>query len=188
MNCLLNGVEIQELLDRGVILNANPANINAASIDITLGNTILTEVQPYRQAQVSLKKRDPLYTNLLDISKTGYILQSGEFILAQSAEIFCLPNNISAEYKLKSSMARVGLDHLNAGWCDAGWTGSVLTLELKNLTRFHNIRLEPGDKIGQMIFFKHNEVPTSLSYASKGSYNQDTQVTPTKKERKEASE
>ena len=56
-------------------------------------------------------------------------------------------------------MARIGLDHLNAGWCDAGWHGSVLTLELKNCCRSHEIVLTNGDFIGQIIFFSHEEVP-----------------------------
>ena len=55
-------------------------------------------------------------------------------------------------------MARIGLDHLNAGWCDAGWNGSVLTLELINLLKNHSIALHPGDAIGQMTFFAHGEV------------------------------
>ena len=68
-------------------------------------------------------------------------------------------------------MARIGLEHLNAGWCDAGWTGSVLTLEFRNLTTFHEIELIYGDKIGQMVFFKHDPVEMDNSYAVKGRYN-----------------
>ena len=73
-------------------------------------------------------------------------------------------------------MARIGLEHMNAGWCDAGWNGSVLTLELKNMTKHHAIRIRPGDPIGQMVFFKHEPVPTEASYASKGRYNGDSSV------------
>jgi dCTP deaminase len=110
------------------------------------------------------------------LRNTGYLIAPDEFILAQSREIFNLPDHISAEYKLKSSMARIGLDHLNAGWCDAGWNGSVLTLELKNLTRYHEILIQEGDAIGQMILFSHTPVPPSRSYAVRGRYNGDKQV------------
>ena len=113
-----------------------------------------------------------------------YIIYPGEFLLAHSVEIFNLPNNISAEYKLKSSMARIGLDHLNAGWCDAGWHGSVLTLELKNCTRNHEIIIRAGDMIGQMIFFSHEEVPESKSYAGRGRYNNDKTVSGAKTKNK----
>ena len=105
-----------------------------------------------------------------------YVLLPGDFILAASVEIFNLPNNISAEYKLKSSMARIGLEHLNAGWCDAGWNRSCLTLELKNMTRHHSIELNYKDPIGQIVFFKHTPVPNDKSYAVRGRYNGDTSV------------
>lgn len=90
--------------------------------------------------------------------------------------MFNLPNHISAEYKLKSSLARSGIDHANAGWADAGWNGSVLTLEFKNVTRYHTIRLHAGDRIGQMVFFRHVEVPEWASYSKRGRYNGDTTV------------
>lgn len=182
---LLSYTELQELITAGVI-NAAPENVNAASIDITLGNTILSErmmMLPNDLRRVHLGKRDPLNMTTHTFGKDGdaYILYPGEFILAQSQEVFNLPLNISAEYKLKSSMARIGLEHLNAGWCDAGWNGSVLTLELRNMTRNHEIVLKAGDKIGQVVFFKHAPVPHEASYAAKGSYNGDTQVTGVKK-------
>jgi dCTP deaminase len=89
--------------------------------------------------------------------------------------MFFLPNNLSAEYKTKSTMARNGLDHALAGWCDAGWNSSVLTLELKNQTRNHHIILKPGMKIGQMIFHRHEDAGY-FSYSAKGSYNGDATV------------
>lgn len=103
-------------------------------------------------------------------------MSPGNFILTQSREVFHLPDTISAEYKLKSSMARIGLEHLNAGWCDAGWNGSVLTLELKNMTEAHSILLQEGDAIGQIVFFKHAPVPEDKSYAARGRYNNDKTV------------
>ena len=78
-------------------------------------------------------------------------------------------------------MARIGLDHLNAGWCDAGWHGSVLTLEFKNCSRNHEIILQVGDLIGQVIFFSHEEVPEGKDYSARGNYNGDKTVTGAKK-------
>ena len=100
-------------------------------------------------------------------------LEPNQFILAQTVEMFNLPLDISAEYKLKSSMARIGLEHLNAGWADAGWHGSVLTLELKNISQCQRIRIRPGDAIGQIVFFRHKPVPYEKSYAARGRYNKD---------------
>jgi deoxycytidine triphosphate deaminase len=73
-------------------------------------------------------------------------------------------------------MARIGLEHLHAGHCDPGWNGSVLTLELVNLTQFHSIRIRPGDAIGQMIFYKVEEVSKEQSYSTVGRYNGDKSV------------
>lgn len=165
---LLSYTEICELIERGVIEFADYNCVNSASLDIHLGNTVLVE-SPLK-GSVILKDRTPLH---MIETFLPYWVHPKNFILASSREVFHLPNNISAEYKLKSSMARVGLDHLNAGWCDAGWNGSVLTLEFKNVTQNHSIRLNAGDAIGQMIFFRHTPVPNEKSYASRGRYNGD---------------
>jgi dCTP deaminase len=171
------------LLDDGVLAHAKKEHVNASSIDIQLGKKLLierTEPQNYESGtlkRVVLKQRDKLHMIEWDLVHDGpYIMYPGEFILAHSEEVFNLPNNISAEYKLKSSMARIGLEHLNAGWCDAGWNGSVLTLELKNLTRHHEIVLHAGDLIGQVVFYLHDEVPMHASYATRGRYNNDKSV------------
>ena len=176
---LLAHSELVQLRNIGVITDVPYENINAASIDITLGGIIMVEDVDADEDTpvVNLKQRHPLKMRKVDISQGGaYYLTPGQFILAQSVERFNLPNNISAEYKLKSSMARVGLEHLNAGWCDAGWNGSVLTLELKNMTQHHIIAIQAGVGIGQMVFFKHAEVPEDRSYAARGRYNNDKTV------------
>jgi dCTP deaminase len=116
----------------------------------------------------------------VEIDETGYDVSPGEFIITESIETFNLPMWLSAEYKLKSSMARIGLEHLNAGWADAGWHGSKLTLEFKNMLQWHCIKLRPGDAIGQVVFFKHTLVPVDKSYAARGRYNNDYEATPIK--------
>lgn len=181
---------IHEIIEGKVVEGAEIDNVSSASLDIRLGEFILVESNAHSVSHVgyhpkvlSLKQRDHLTTTKVNIKEKGcYILRPGEFILAQSIEIFHLPLHISAEYKLKSSMARIGLEHLNAGWCDAGWNGSVLTLELRNMTTFHEIELCYGDKIGQMIFFKHEPVDLDNSYARKGTYNGDKTVSSAKPE------
>lgn len=181
---------ISEIIEKGVVENALPENVNSASLDIRLGEFILVESNShsishvgYHPKVLSLRQRDALTTERINIKEKGcFILRPGQFVLAQSIEIFHLPLHISAEYKLKSSMARIGLEHLNAGWCDAGWNNSVLTLELRNLTTYHEIELCYGDKIGQMLFYKHEPVDLDNSYARKGTYNGDTTVSSAKPE------
>jgi len=172
---LLSYTEICELIEQGVIENACYDLVNSASLDIRLAPNILIEDSSIYNNMpiIKLYRKQPLFT---EKRMLPYTLLPGEFILAASLEVFNLPNNISAEYKLKSSMARIGLEHLNAGWCDAGWHGSCLTLELKNMTRYHSIELNYKDPIGQIVFFKHTPVPDDKSYAVRGRYNGDTSV------------
>lgn len=182
-NGLISYHGLVELVNERVIEGVVESSINAASIDITLGHKLLIEdrTDGYKYKGhpdvVSLKNRDSLKVVEWNLILQGpYVIKPGEFILAHSFEIFNLPDNIAAEYKLKSSLARVGLDHLNAGWCDPGWNGSTLTLELRNLTTYHFLKLEYGIKIGQMVFFRCDPVPQQASYATKGSYNGDLGV------------
>jgi len=176
---ILSYIEILELIEDGVIENADYECVNSASLDLHLGPVLLLEgdVGFGPDNLKYLNKKSALSHEKLVLENDGkYVMAPGEFLLAHTREIFHLPNDISAEYKLKSSMARLGLDHLNAGWCDAGWNGSVLTLELKNVTNRHRIVLTNGDKIGQIIFYHHREVPLDKSYATRGSYNNDKQA------------
>lgn len=175
---LLSYTEICELIEQGVVVGAKFDDVNAGSLDIHLGTDILYEQDTDNGlCIVDYRARQKLHMgkHVMD-PESGYVLAARESVLASSAETFNLPNNICAEYKLKSSMARIFLEHLKAGWCDAGWNGSKLTLELCNLSRFHGIRLRPGDAIGQMVFFRHTEVPEDRSYAARGRYNGDTTV------------
>lgn len=173
---LLSYNRLCELVSTQIITKVKHEQINSTSIDITLGRKILFEDASEKHV-IDLTSREPLKMVEHDFDAQGhFFLEPGEFILAQSEQFFFLPNNISAEYKLKSSMARIGLEHMNAGWCDAGWNGSVLTLEFKNMTRNHVIRLEKGIAIGQVVFFEHEPVPDDRSYAVRGRYNGDTEV------------
>jgi dCTP deaminase len=172
---LLSHDELLRIVEQEIITPVDVKDINAASIDIHLGDTILWEDEDTHRT-IDFRKRDPVTYNEHQMDADGWVLQPGDFILAQSREVFNLPNWLSAEYKLKSSMARIGLEHMNAGWCDAGWHGSVLTLELKNMCQYHSIRIRPGDAIGQMVFFRHQQVSSEASYSSKGRYNNHNQV------------
>lgn len=178
---LVSYSKLVKLVEEGVI-NAPLAHISGSSIDITLGNSILIEKNDIHKPSeiIDLKAKDSLAMQEFELTPRGYMLRPGQFILANSAEIFNLPNNIAAEYKLKSSLARSGLQHLLAGWCDPGWNNSTLTLELKNVSQFHNLLLKPGMKIGQMVFWKCDPVPDSESYAAKGQYNNQDKATENK--------
>jgi len=174
---------IYDLTPEGVKAEIPFDHINAASIDVRLGADILVETRGaeplgrgFGTPLISLRDRTPMNMRKVVMGDSGYVLAPGEFILAHTVELFNLPDNIACEFKLKSSAARIGLGHLLAGHCDPGWNGSVLTLELHNVSRYHSIHLHPGDKIGQMIFHHVDMVPADRSYAGRGRYNGDTVV------------
>jgi len=162
------------------VIDCKPENINGASIDITIGADIMVESTQMAGALVDLKQKETLNMKTVKMGEQGFYLMPGDFILATSEETFNLPHNIAAEYKLKSSLARSGLQHLLAGWCDPGWYGSKLTLELKNVSQHHTLIIRPGMKIGQMVFWECEPVPEENSYAVKGQYNKQETVTGSK--------
>lgn len=173
---LLSYIELCELVDQGVITGVQPSDINAASIDVRLGRDIVVEeYTDHRVRPIDIHKREVFPSRKITVD-THYDMQPGEFILAHTENQFNLPDNICAEFKLKSSGARTGLENALATWCDCGWHGSTLTLELKNLLRYSSLRLTPGMFIGQMIFYKVTEVPKERSYSTVGRYNNDLSV------------
>lgn len=113
---------------------------------------------------------------ILNHSEIEELIRSGAVVGADSGNINAASLDVSAQYHLKSSMGRIGLDHCLAGWCDAGWHNSVLTLELKNVSRFHTVVLHEDDLIGQMVFHRHAAVSVADSYAARGRYNNDLTV------------
>lgn len=172
---LLSYNELCELVEQGVITDIHPNQINGTSIDIRLGSDIIieTHLDLNKKQYVDIQDRTGFPHHKMKLGMGEYHMAPGEFILAQSMEKFNLPMDISCEFKLKSSGARSGLDNALATWCDPGWHGSVLTLELKNNLRFTHIILREGMLIGQMIFFKNTPVPKDKSYFIRGRYNED---------------
>ena len=176
---LLSYIELVELAERGVITDVQPGAINAASIDVHLGKHFKYESRSRIGACpiIDLSEREPLPLNDVVCEDGEFItILPGQFILAHTTEMFNLPNDISAQFLLKSSVARNGLEHAAATWCDAGWNGSVLTLELRNVTQYHRLRLKPGMAVGQMKFYRHTAVPDEQSYAARGRYNGNVSV------------
>ncbi|MDJ0827612.1 MAG: dCTP deaminase [Rhodobacter sp.] len=178
---LLSYKELTKLVEHNVITNVSSQLINGASIDVTLGRYLQVEKSNvYVRNLVNLKNKGIIGTREIDLLLDCFYLHPGNFVLAQTEQVFNLPYDIAAEYKLKSSLARCGLNHALAGWCDPGWHGSVLTLELHNITQSHVLTLEQGMKIGQVIFYRVEPVAHDVSYAARGQYNEDTKATASK--------
>lgn len=176
---LLAAPQLHKLIDDGVI-NALHENVNSASIDIRIGNKILVEgTGGYRFSKPGefkigepidiAAKQSPTFTEI-EIPEEGFVIEPGECFLAHSIETFNLPNTISGQFILRSTVARCFLEHMQAGWADAGWHGAQLTMEFVNMNRFHRLLVKPGMRIGQMVFFEHEDVGND-SYAIRGNYN-----------------
>ena len=143
--------------------------INPASLDVRLGDNLMIE---------SMYQEDLLRMDISNRTEDApYLLMPGHFCLAETLEIFNIPDDISCQFVLKSSRARDGVNHLLAGWIDPGYHGSRLTLELKNERRHCPIKLWPGLKIGQLVFHVMNNTPQH-SYAETGHYNNHLTVMP----------
>lgn len=174
---MLSAPRLHKLIEEGVI-DALHENVNSASIDVRIGNKILMEAKPSDRVEVVTPwpepidiaaKQSPAFYEV-EIPEEGIVIEPGQIFLAATMETFNLPNTISARFDLRSSVGRCFLEHMQAGFADAGWHGAQLTMEFKNMTQFHRLLIKPGMRVGQMIFFEHEDAGED-SYAIKGNYN-----------------
>ena len=106
---ILPDYEIHKLcVEHAMVVPFDPELLNPASIDVLLGDRLMVEVMYRHELEI------------LDIAhntqSNPYWLAPGEFCLAETREIFNLPDFIAAQFVLKSSRAREGLEHLLAGF------------------------------------------------------------------------
>lgn len=177
-NGLLSYNDLCILVDLGII-NSPLDHVNGSSIDVTLDKFICVEDLSGGMDKVFLWRGGNIkLTEPFELDSRGYMMPN-TMLLGSTAEWFEMPSWLSAEFSLKSSLARNGLGHELAGWIDPCFNGKV-TLELRNNTQFHKLILSEGMKIGQVKFFKHAPVPHDKSYAVRGQYNWQDRVQPSK--------
>ncbi len=121
---LLTHTDLLDLVAAGVILGVPRSHINGASIDVTLGSRLWIEAPPHGlETVVDLMAKAGPHLEPVDLLDCHYYdLSPGQFCLGGTEQIFHLPNDISAEFRLKSSAARAGLDAALAMWCLTGET------------------------------------------------------------------
>lgn len=170
MGAILCDYEIADLCKKGMISPFQPENLNAGSLDVTLGSKFKT-LSPRWLVQGSWAPIDVTDPNTFYYEETvtnSYELEPNGFVLAILEEKVTLPDNVSAKLFGRSSWARVGLDNSSAAaWIDGGFSGS-LVLEIKNLTGFKQI-LRSGQRCGQLVFYPHEmpDVPYGQKKTSK---------------------
>ena len=166
---ILSYEDLVGLVDSGVIDPESIEMVSGCSIDITMGDTIMVEEAV--DHIIDYAAREPLLMRELVLDPVeGHVMRPGNFILAHSREWLDMPLNTSALLRTKSSMGRIGFEHTDAGWIDAGFYGR-LTFEFTSQLQYQSFRIRPGDPVGQLIFFRHNPVPKEFSYAERGRYN-----------------
>ena len=153
---VLSDRSIRESLDSGHIV-VDPLGegcIQPASVDIRIDRHIRVFLAPEEYSVVDVR------TNLDGITKPDeipdpapYVLEPGEFILANTIENVELPDDVVARLEGKSSLGRLGLMvHATAGYVDPGFKGQ-LTLEISNVARAR-ISIFYRMKIGQISFLR----------------------------------
>jgi dCTP deaminase len=169
---ILTHTQLTTLVNEGAMEHVEPSLINPASIDVRLGSTFFIEdsTRP-RVIDLSAKESPPMIETRADDTNSTITLHPGDVLLACTIEVFHMPDDVAGMFVLKSTPARAFLNHMKSGWIDPGFNGSPLTLQLKNELAHSHIKLKVGMPIGQVVFWRGEEVPPSASYAVKGHYN-----------------
>jgi dCTP deaminase len=136
------------------------SRINPSSLDLSLGTT-------YRLPFTENWSKEY-------IINTELKLKSGQFVLMCTHERIKMPKDAAAYISLKSTTARKGIEHLNAGFVDPGFEGQ-LTLEIINHWPFEQV-LYPHEPIVQIVLFDCH-TPAKL-YPDTGHYQGQTGATP----------
>ena len=163
---IINDTQLFTLAQQGLIAPFHKENLQGSSIDLTLGNEIQVETPTgsfnhMRKFQVSDDK--------------PYMLRPGEFILAHTAEVIHLPDDVCGMVLLRSSAARAGYEHSFAGWVDPGFRGTIVA-ELRNNLHNHMLPIEVGMRLLQLVLIKMT-LPAAQPYYQKGNYQNQTGAT-----------
>ena len=145
----------------------DPNLVQPNSLDIRLGNHFVWYepgsgvIDPYSPESVTARVEE--------VHADTFILNPGQFVLAETLESIGLPDNIVATIEGKSSIARLGLTlHQTGGWIDAGFRGTI-TLEMANVNS-RPVKVYAGMPIGQLIYFEVSgelDVPYSKKKTAK---------------------
>ena len=163
-----NDVLLHDYCNRcALVAPFDAANVNPASIDLRLGTSYRLDVAGG-------------WSDELQMPPEGIWLQPGEFVLCCTLETVAIPIDASAALFSKSSMGRMGLEHLHAGWIDPGFCGQ-LTLELKNVASTPRL-IVPGKRYMQMVVYDLT-APAARDYSQTGRYQGQQGATPAREAR-----
>ena len=155
---ILNDTQLFNLAQQGLIAPFHKENLQGSSIDLTLGSEI--QIETPMGAFNKMAK--------LELVEKPYMMRPGEFILAHTAEVIHLPDDVCVMVLLRSSAARAGYEHSFAGWIDPGFNGTIVA-ELRNNLSNHMLPIEPGMRLLQVVLMRMS-MPAANPYSVKGNY------------------
>lgn len=86
-----------------------------------------------------------------------FILKPNHMVQVTSAELFCIPNDVTGHVTYKTTLTSRGIWALTVGIVDPGWEGPISTT-LLNFSRIDHAVSE-GDPFLRVSFFEHDRVP-----------------------------
>lgn len=148
---ILSAIEIKKFIASGeiIITPFDEGFLKNASYTFTLGNTLRKLKQKeYIDASLGTPEVDEF-----TIDKNGYLLQPGEFIIAQTQERLKLGNAIACMLSMRGSIIQTGLDALQTDtFCEPGFDGQLSLRTINNGPL--PIKILPGVGIVKGIFIR----------------------------------
>ena len=140
----------------GIFEPFNREQVNPASYDLRLDNRYIDLHIGKSIVGDQIILQPPKY-NIFTFTSSPDDLNPytpGSAILASTWEYVKIPDDLCGAVFLKSSMARLGLDHALAGWVDPGFEGN-LTLELH---AHRPITLTAGQRVIQIVLYELDQI------------------------------
>lgn len=173
---ILHDAALEDLCMRERLIEPyDPARLQPASIDLTLGSTFRV-TRTHRHRFIDLMEGAPEDLTEPVTVEDEFVLHPGEFVLGATAEWIKVPDRMVGVLDGKSSLGRLGLlVHVTAGYFDPGFSG-VGTLEFVNLLDVP-IVLRPGLAICQ---FRVHLMQDAARVPYRGRYQGDMTVAPSR--------
>jgi len=152
----------------------DPKLVQPNSLDIRLGNHFVW--YPGSSDVIDPYNRDSVSSGIEEVHADSFILNPGQFVLAETLECIGLPDNIVATIEGKSSIARLGVTlHQTGGWIDAGFRGTI-TLEMANVNS-RPVKVYAGMPIGQLVFYPTERAENPYNKKGDAKYLDQRQAT-----------
>lgn len=165
---------IKEFGLSGGISPFNIDQVNPASFDVSLSNSWTVFLPIDSDPSVTYHCFDLLGNSInppelikKDIICDQIILNPGQVVLAATQEVFKFPEDVAGFLTLKSSLARIFLNHMNSNLINPGFEGN-LVLEFHNCSPF-SITLTLGQRVSQILFMELSSSP-NIKYSNIGQY------------------